>query len=87
MRRAEEQAAIQLSRDMQRQQRQQQQQNGQNEEEDQEEMGLQEQEELGHMQLVLKEGLWIGDVYAAQDEKSLQEAGIVSIIALDVSLA
>jgi hypothetical protein len=39
---------------------------------------LREQQQLGHMQLVLKEGLWIGDVYAAQDEKSLEEAGIVS---------
>ncbi|KAG7530702.1 hypothetical protein FFLO_04872 [Filobasidium floriforme] len=40
------------------------------------------QEEMAHMQLVLKEGLWIGDVYAAQDEKSLKEAGITAVLSL-----
>ena len=70
LQRAEEQAAIQLSRDMQTSKTAQ--------EVGDQGVGLQEQEELGHMQLVLEEGLWIGDVYAAQDEKSLKEAGIVS---------
>jgi hypothetical protein len=72
LRRAEEQAAIQLSKDRSREmQAEKQRQDAGTEQE--------EQEEMAHMQLVLKEGLWIGDVYAAQDEKSLKEAGIVSI--------
>ena len=71
LQRAEEQAAIQLSRDMQTSKTAQ--------EVGDQGVRLQEQEELGHMQLVLEEGLWIGDVYAAQDEKSLKEAGIVSL--------
>lgn len=40
--------------------------------------GLETEQVLGHMQLVLREGLWVGDVYSAQDEKALKEAGIVS---------
>lgn len=40
-------------------------------------VGMEQQQELGHMQLVLEEGLWIGDVYAAQDGQALKEAGIV----------
>jgi hypothetical protein len=74
IRRAEEQAAIQLSKDRNREmQAEQQRQDARTEQEEH------RQEEMAHMQLVLKEGLWIGDVYAAQDEKSLKEAGIVSI--------
>ena len=74
LRRAEEQAAIQLSKDRNREmQAEQQRQDAGTQQREQ------EQEEMAHMQLVLKEGLWIGDVYAAQDEKSLKEAGIVSI--------
>jgi hypothetical protein len=41
--------------------------------------GLETEQALGHMQLVLEEGLWVGDVYSAQDETALKEAGIVSI--------
>lgn len=74
IRRAEEQAAIQLSKDRNREmQAEQQRQDAGTQQQEQ------EQEEMAHMQLVLKEGLWIGDVYAAQDEKSLKQAGIVSI--------
>jgi len=82
LRRAEEQASMELSRAMKGRQVDP---DVQEQEQDEEEvdldgLGMQEQAELGHMQLVLPEGLWIGDVYAAQDEKSLKEAGIVSHI-------
>jgi dual specificity phosphatase 12 len=39
--------------------------------------GVDEEIELGHMQEIV-EGLWIGDVVAARDERALREAGIVS---------
>ena len=82
LRRAEEQASMELSRAMQDRQDDPDVQGQEQEVEDVDSngLGMQEQAELGHMQLVLPEGLWIGDVYAAQDEKSLKEAGIVSPI-------
>jgi hypothetical protein len=81
LRRAEEQASMELSRAMNDRQDDPEVQGQEQEEEDVDTngLGMQEQAELGHMQLVLPEGLWIGDVYAAQDEKSLKEAGIVSL--------
>lgn len=36
-----------------------------------------DQEQVGHMQEVIPR-LWIGDIFAATDEKALKEAGIVS---------
>lgn len=59
------------------------------EEEEEQEMaeGVDEEIELGHMQEIV-DGLWIGDVVAARDERALREAGIVSwsFVALHHSL-
>ncbi|KAJ9113613.1 hypothetical protein QFC22_005921 [Naganishia vaughanmartiniae] len=43
--------------------------------------GLDEEIELGHMQEIV-EGLWIGDVVAARDERALNEAGITAVLTL-----
>ncbi|KAJ9096797.1 hypothetical protein QFC21_005068 [Naganishia friedmannii] len=43
--------------------------------------GLDEEIELGHMQEIV-EGLWIGDVVAARDERALKEAGITAVLTL-----